>query len=260
MPLIQKEKIPDVTIIRRNGIGSLLEGDSAGTLGFRKGGLSKEYDKALIALVDDEKKIERIMNHLEDDTSSSRWRNFNEKAFVCTLPYVKVKHLEKGSFYTQKREENVKMKLCEYLKEENILLDLKGRTKEDVIKELAEILKKEKDIVDFEGFVSAVFTREKMVSTGIGYEVAVPHARTDTVEDVVIAFGRSKEGFDFDAIDKRPVKLVFLIGTPAKKKLSAYLKLLAHLSRLLQKEDFRKRLLAASNPKEILDEFRKVES
>lgn len=152
------------------------------------------------------------------------------------------------------------MKLYEYLKENNILLDLKGQTKEEVIRELSKLLKEEKNIVDFDGFVSAVFTREKMASTGIGYEIAVPHARTDTVEDVVIAFGRSQKGINFDSVDGKPVKLVFLIGTPGKKRVSAYLKLLAHLSRLLKKGDLRKRLLEVSTPKEILNEFRKVET
>jgi len=259
MPLIKRENIPDVTIIERNGIGSLLEGDSANTLGFRKGGLSEEYDKALIALVDDEKKAKEVVNQIENDTSSG-WRNFSDKAFICTLPYVKVKHLERGSFYAQKKEEDIKMRLYEYLKEDNILLDVKGQTKEEVIRELAELLKEEKDIVDFEEFCSAVFAREKLTSTGVGDEVAIPHARTNTVEDVVIAFGRSQKGIDFASIDGKPVKLMFLIGTPEKKGLSSYLKLLAHLSRLLKKEDFKKSLLTAGTPKEILNEFKRVES
>jgi fructose-specific phosphotransferase system IIA component len=259
VPLIRKEDIPDVTIVERNGLGSLLEGDSADGISFQKGRLSNEYNKALIALIDDEKKIKEIMNQIENDMLS-RWENLNDRAFVFTLPYAEVKHLEEGSFYARKKEREGKMRLYEYLNEDNISLDVKGQTKDEVIRELAELLKKEKEIVNFEGFVSAVFARESLASTGIGYEIAVPHARTDTVKDVIIAFGRSRKGINFDSIDGRPVKLVFLIGTPEKKKINAYLKLLAHLSRILKKEDFRERLLEASSPKEILDEFRKVES
>jgi len=259
IPVIKSENIPDVTMVERKGLGSLLEGDAANALGFQTGHFLEKYDKALIALVDDETKTKRVMARIEND-ALPRWKNFNEKAFVCILPYVKVKHLEKNSFYVQKKEGEIKMRLYEYLKEDNILLDLKGQTKEEIIRELSELLKGEKNMVDFDGFVSAVFAREKMVSTGIGYEIAIPHARTDAVDDVVIAFGRSQKGIDFDSVDGKPVNLIFLIGTPAKKRLSAYLKLLAHLSRILKKDEFRKRLLSVSTAKEIMDEFKKVES
>jgi len=259
LPLMKEAKVPDVAIVGQKRIGSLLEGDSSNILGLRKSSLSEEYNKALIALVDDDKKVKEVMNQIENDTSL-KYRNFSDKALICTLPYVQVKHLERGSFYAQKKEETIKMKIYEYLKEENILLDVKAQTKEKTIQELAKLLREEKDIINFDGFVSAVFAREELNTTGIGEEIAIPHARTNTVEDVVIALGISQKGINFDSTDGKPAKLIFLIGTPEKKKISAYLKLLAHLSRLLKKEDFRKSLLTASSAKQILDEFKKIES
>jgi fructose-specific phosphotransferase system IIA component len=152
------------------------------------------------------------------------------------------------------------MKIGYYLKENRILLDLKAHNKEEAIKEIALVLKGAEEIDDFDIFLNNVFEREKLATTGIGHEIAIPHARTDTVRDFVVAFGRSVEGVDFQSLDGRPAKLIFLMGTPEKKRLSAYLKILAHLSRLLEKETFRNSLLKANNPREIIDIFQKIES
>ena len=152
------------------------------------------------------------------------------------------------------------MKIGDYLKEEQILLDLKVGKKEEAIKEIATLLKGAKEITDFETFLKNVFEREKLATTGIGHEVAIPHARTNAVKDFVIAFGRSKEGVEFNSLDSKTAKIIFLMATPKEKGLSTYLKTLAYLSRLLQKESFRNSLLQASSPKEIIDQFKKAEA
>lgn len=150
------------------------------------------------------------------------------------------------------------MRIHEYLKEGAISLDLKSDTKEKAIREIAGPLKMENNIVDFDTFLSEVFDREKLTTTGIGDEIAIPHARTDAVKDFVIAFGRSKEGINFDSVDGKPVRFIFLIGTPKKEKLGGYLKLLARLTRLLKKDDFKQLLLTALTPKDILSAFKSV--
>jgi len=150
------------------------------------------------------------------------------------------------------------MEIYEYMSKDKIMLDMISNKKEKAIKELAECLKNSKEISDFNTFLSDVFVRESVQTTGIGNEVAIPHARTDTVNDFIIAFGRSKDGVDFDSPDAKPVKLIFLMGTPNKKNLSQYLKALGHLSRILNKEDFRNKLLSATSADEVINEFRQV--
>jgi len=150
------------------------------------------------------------------------------------------------------------MRISDHISEKMICLALENTTKEDVIKELAELLKNSEDVTDFDMFLKDVFEREKLGATGIGNEIAIPHARTDAVNNIIIAFGRASQGIDFNGIDNKPVKLVFLMGTP-KKDVNKYLQVLAHLTRLLKKESFRQQLLEAQNAGEILNAIREIE-
>ena len=151
------------------------------------------------------------------------------------------------------------MKISDHISEKMICLALENTTKENVIKELAELLKNSENITDFDMFLKDVFEREKLGATGIGNEIAIPHARTDAVNNIIIAFGRASQGIDFNGIDNKPVKLVFLMGTP-KKDVNKYLQVLAHLTRLLKKESFRQQLLEAQNAGEILNAIREIEN
>lgn len=151
------------------------------------------------------------------------------------------------------------MKVRDYLREKQILLELKAKDKEEAIKEIVALLKDAKEITDFGAFLKDVFEREKLTTTGIGHGIAIPHARTNAVKDLVIAFGRSCEGMEFNSVDSKPAKLIFLLGTPKKEGLGNYLKMLARLTKLLKEESFRNLLLKATSPKEIIDEFKKVD-
>ena len=124
---------------------------------------------------------------------------------------------------------------------------------------VGEIIGKSKHIGNCDSFINDVFAREELCTTGIGNEIALPHARTDNVKSFVIAFGRSVEGVDFQSLDDKPVKLIFLMGTPQSEEMKTYLHILARLNRLLQKEDFRNQLLVANNPAEIIEAFRNRE-
>jgi len=151
------------------------------------------------------------------------------------------------------------MKISDHISEKMICLALENTTKDDAIKELAELLKESEQVTDFNVFLKDVFEREKLGATGIGNGIAIPHARTDAVHNIIIAFGRSSQGINFNGVDDKPAKLVFLIGTP-KKDVNKYLQVLAHLTRLLKKESFRQQLLEAQNADEILNAIRQIES
>jgi PTS system fructose-specific IIC component len=151
------------------------------------------------------------------------------------------------------------MKIADFLTQDRILLNLKASSKEEAIKEIAGLLGSSKEVIDFDLFLKDVFERESLNTTGIGNHIAIPHARTDAVKDFVIAFGRAPEGIEFNSLDKRPAKFIFLMGTPKEKGLSNYLKMLARLTRLLNKEDFQEALGKASAPGEVIEQFRKAE-
>jgi len=151
------------------------------------------------------------------------------------------------------------MKISTYLDPKFICTEMQATTKEDAIKELAEIMKDSQQIKDFDQFLKDIFEREEMMSTGIGHNIALPHARTEAVDNLIIGMGRSHKGIDFDSIDKQPVNLIFLMGTP-KKDMGNYLKGLAYLTRMLTKEDFRKRLLNAESAEDMINIFKEVEN
>ena len=157
-----------------------------------------------------------------------------------------------------KKKKILNMKISDYISEKTICLDLKNTTKESTIKELAELLKDAEEVTAFNTFLEDVFAREKLCSTAIGNEIAIPHARTDAVNNIIIAFGRSINGANFNEPDNKPAKLIFLMGTP-KKDINKYLQVLAHLTRLLKKESFHQRLLDAENKAEILNAIREIE-
>jgi PTS system nitrogen regulatory IIA component len=150
------------------------------------------------------------------------------------------------------------IKISQYLKEERINLHLKAQDKDDAVRTLAQVLKGQAQISDFEGFLNDVFERENLGTTGIGLGLALPHARSQAVKSFVIAVGRIDEGIDFKSLDAEPVKLIFLMGTP-KEEVQSYLKILAHLTRLLKKETFRAALLKASTALEVIELFKKEE-
>jgi fructose-specific phosphotransferase system IIA component len=150
------------------------------------------------------------------------------------------------------------VKLSEFLTVSQICLELQARDKEGVINELAEFIKEAKGMKSFKSFIKDVFKREEVATTGIGGEVAIPHARTDAVESFVIGFGRSSEGVDFKALDSKPCKLFFMLGTP-KDQVPQYLQILAHLTRLLKDPAFCNELLAAKTPQSVIHTFEDAE-
>lgn len=151
------------------------------------------------------------------------------------------------------------MAVSEYLKKENCILDLSSGNKKGVISEIANELKQTKKIKDSSKFIEDVLKREKLGSTGIGNNVAIPHARTEAVKDVVVGFGKSKQGIDFKALDGEKVNLVFLMGANPKQ-LNLYLRILAEISKLLMNSGFRQSLLAAESAERIIATIKHFES
>lgn len=150
------------------------------------------------------------------------------------------------------------MKISDHLKKEFCIMDLKASDKEAAITEIASAIAANGNVSDKDQFVKCILERESLGSTGIGHKVAIPHARTESVNGFVIGFGRCSQGLDFKALDGDTVNLVFLMGANPSE-LNLYLRLLAELSKLLMEEAFRRELISAVNADEVIEIFRRYE-
>lgn len=144
------------------------------------------------------------------------------------------------------------VKITDYMSEELISLNLKSKNKEEVLVELSELMSKSKNVADRSAIYKALVEREKLGSTGIGKGVAIPHAKTDAVSGLTIAFGISKDKIDFKSLDGEEVNIFFVFASPFKDS-QIYLKVLARISRLIREESFRTKLLNCKTQREVLE-------
>jgi fructose-specific phosphotransferase system IIA component len=146
------------------------------------------------------------------------------------------------------------MKIFELLTGKYILTEFKSENKEDVINELIDLLNGDERILDIDAVRECVFEREQKMSTGVGKGFAIPHGKTNSVTDIVAAFGKSEKPIDYNSLDGEPVHLIFLLI--GKENLVAkHIKLLSRISRLMNNDDLRKKLIEAENKESILKVF-----
>lgn len=143
------------------------------------------------------------------------------------------------------------MKLSKFCDENLITFNLKSTTKAGVIEELVELAAGSTMIKNRDELLNDVRERENLVTTGVGYGVAFPHAKTRAAKGIVIAFGRNAKGIEFEAMDHRPVHLFFLIAAP-EDAVGAHLNVMARLSFLMKSEENRQRLMQVSSPGDVL--------
>ena len=141
------------------------------------------------------------------------------------------------------------MKITDMLKQDFISLSLQAKGKEDVLSELCSFLSSRLNF-DHSAMVKVLLEREKLGTAGIGDGIAIPHGKSKDLDDIYIAFGRSREGIPFDSMDGKPVHLFFLLLAP-EKSTGQHLKTLAKLSRMLKDENFRKLLMSAQTLDEL---------
>ncbi|MFH1258922.1 MAG: PTS sugar transporter subunit IIA [Elusimicrobiota bacterium] len=144
------------------------------------------------------------------------------------------------------------MQIMDFLCPKAIKLDLEGGTKKEVLAELADLLAKAKEINNPATIVKVLLEREELGSTGIGQGIAIPHGKSDTVNKIVAAFGISKKGIDFEALDGEPVYLMFLLIAPPDSA-GAHLKALAKISRLLKDKFFRQALRESTKIEDVIN-------
>ena len=136
-------------------------------------------------------------------------------------------------------------------KENTVCMNLKSKTKQDVINEMVELLDKNGILNNKNEFKKEILEREELSSTGFGNGIAIPHAKTSAVKIPRVAVGISKDGFDFDSVDGNKANLIFMIAAGDDDN-DLHLKTLSHLAQNLMDDEFVKEILNSKSKKEIV--------
>ena len=144
------------------------------------------------------------------------------------------------------------MRLTEILKPANIKIPLTSKVKAEAIGELVDLLASTGDVTDPKKVLDAVLEREATRTTGIGNGLAIPHGKCSGTKDLVMAIGRAADPIDFQAIDGRPVNIIWMLASPPDKT-GPHIHALARISRLMTIDKFRAALLQAKTPQEAFD-------
>jgi mannitol/fructose-specific phosphotransferase system IIA component (Ntr-type) len=139
-----------------------------------------------------------------------------------------------------------------------VRVGLPGTEKDEVIETVLGLLEGDPAVDDLDQVREDVFERERVMSTGVGKGLALPHARSSAVRDTVAAFAVTASPVEFGAIDSKAVRLVFLMVGPEWER-SRHIKLLSRISRLMSRDEFRERLLSAPDPESVIELFREAE-
>ena len=150
------------------------------------------------------------------------------------------------------------MNLFTMLDEKTVLPNLKAENKEQVINDLINTLRYDVGSDTIEEIRNSVFEREKIMSTGVGKGLAIPHCKTKAVDRNYAAFARLESPLDFNSIDNEPVQIIFLLVGPDSNH-SQHIKLLSRISRLMNSTSFHAKILKSDTSKIIIEAFQEEE-
>jgi len=148
-------------------------------------------------------------------------------------------------------------RLTALLHPSRIRLQVQASKRTVAINEVARLLEGHPEVTNFQGFYNELLARERLDTTCLGNEVALPHARTEHVRSIVLAVGRSEPGILFENSNQM-VRLMFVLGTP-KSNPGDYLQVVSALCKLLKEPANREALLQSSTPEEFIDLVRRFE-
>jgi PTS system nitrogen regulatory IIA component len=146
------------------------------------------------------------------------------------------------------------MQISQYM-DPDLITFIDTPSREDAIAILVDLLDNAGKLSDPPAFLHAIEERERIVTTGIGMGVAIPHAKLQDQTDFFIALAISKKGIDWNALDHAPVRIIFMIGGPEDKK-TEYLRLLSSLTMVIKDEEMRKKLLTLNSKESIMQLFK----
>ncbi len=147
------------------------------------------------------------------------------------------------------------MDTVDLLDESLITLELKARDKYQAIAELLDLLVNAGKVHDREQALKDLIEREQYLSTGLENGLAVPHAKTDAVDQVLLAFGLSREGIEFESVDGKPAHFIFLVLSPRETS-GPHIRILAQITRMFKHPDVPQQFMNAKTASEIIDIIR----
>ncbi len=151
------------------------------------------------------------------------------------------------------------MKLTDYLNPESIGIGIEASSKEDLLDQVFELADKNPHVLDAKKMRYACLEREKIMSTGVGKNFAIPHGKTDAVDDIVLAFATTAEPVDYGSMDNEPVRLVLLLVSK-ESLVSQRLSLLSRASKVMNSDAARTALMNAKSPQEVIAIFNQEEA
>lgn len=151
------------------------------------------------------------------------------------------------------------MNLYSLLEKKAILCDIEVKDKEELLHVMVDALKNRVNEQQIEDIREAVFQREKIMSTGVGKKLAIPHGKVASIDENLASFAVLKNPVEFNSIDNKPVKIAFLLVGPEKSN-STHIKLLSRISRLMNSASFRSSLSECSSSEEIYNAFYEEEN
>jgi fructose-specific phosphotransferase system IIA component len=150
------------------------------------------------------------------------------------------------------------MKICDVLNKDRIFAKTEVNSKENCINFLIDMFKGDERVTDIEIMRNAVHEREEIMSTGVGNGFAIPHAKTSGVNKMIAGFVTLQNAVDFKALDEKPVELVFLL-VGEQNAVGPHIKMLSRISRLMNKDSFREKLINSKTADEIFTLFEEEE-
>ncbi|MBN1755849.1 PTS sugar transporter subunit IIA [bacterium] len=148
--------------------------------------------------------------------------------------------------------------LSDFLDTDNILMSLKVKEKEEALNIMIGMLNRTGNILNQVKFEQEILAREQFFSTGIGFEIAIPHARIDEVKKFSVVMGIIPEGVDFNSIDGKPVKIIIMVASRDRDK-DLYTKMVTNISLYLRSAENREKLVGANSAFEVLRLLRRFE-
>ncbi len=155
-----------------------------------------------------------------------------------------------------KLERQTPLLISKYLNPK-LITQLSSDQRDEALRTLVDLLDSQGKLGDKEAFYQAILERERIVSTGIGMGVAVPHAKLSGYTTFFIAIGIHHKGIQWDTLDGFPVRLVFMIGGPDDKQ-TEYLQLLSRLTLAIKDEERRKKILQLNKAEDIIALFKGI--
>jgi mannitol/fructose-specific phosphotransferase system IIA component (Ntr-type) len=143
------------------------------------------------------------------------------------------------------------VKIQDILHRNGIIIDLKADEKNKILTQMSQFLSSINNLKKPDIIIQKILERESDISTGIGFGIAIPHARTDIADHICMVAARCVAGIDFNSLDEQPVHLIFMLASPTGNS-DDLRSILSALSKIMSYEDMREKLIAASDPEDFL--------